>query len=78
MAIGMRVLEPSAGTGRLLEALPGIVPLRPGAPDRDAGGGTNERRACGASSLEGLAGHCEMRDFLECSAEQLGACSTGL
>ena len=27
LAIGMRVLEPSAGTGRLLEALPGIVPF---------------------------------------------------
>jgi hypothetical protein len=27
LAIGMRVLEPSAGTGRLLEALPGMVPF---------------------------------------------------
>jgi len=27
LAIGMRLLEPSAGTGRLLEALPGIVPF---------------------------------------------------
>ena len=27
LAIGMRVLEPSAGTGRLLEAMPGIVPF---------------------------------------------------
>ena len=27
LAIGMRVLEPCAGTGRLLEALPGIVPF---------------------------------------------------
>ena len=27
LAIGMRVLEPSAGTGWHLEALPGIVPF---------------------------------------------------
>ncbi len=72
--IGSRVLEPSAGTGNLLRALPGVLPFGEG----------NRQTACyvvaveinvGLSSAlfrEGLAHHVENRDFLELSAVELG------
>ena len=75
LAIGMRVLEPSAGTGRLLEALPGIVPF-----------GQVRQTALQVVAVEvnpalaarlactGLAGTVRCADFLQCSAaaEDLG------
>ncbi len=75
LAIGMRVLEPSAGTGRLLEALPGIV--RFGQVRQTAlqvvavevNPALAARLAC-----TGLAGTVRCADFLQCSAaaEDLG------
>jgi predicted RNA methylase len=70
LAIGMRVLEPSAGTGRLLEALPGIVPfglvrqtaLHVVAVEVNAA--LAARLAC-----SGLAGKVRCADFLQCSAD---------
>ena len=70
LAIGMRVLEPSAGTGRLLEALPGIVPfglvrqtaLQVVAVEVNAA--LAARLAC-----SGLAGTVRCADFLMCSAD---------
>ena len=70
LAIGMRVLEPSAGTGRLLEALPGIVPfglvrqpaLQVVAVEVNAA--LAARLAC-----SGLAGTVRCADFLQCSAD---------
>ena len=75
LAIGMRVLEPSAGTGRLLEAFPGIVPF-----------GQVRQTALQVVAVEvnpalaarlactGLAGTVRCADFLQCSAaaEDLG------
>ena len=75
LAIGMRVLEPSAGTGRLLEALPDIVPF-----------GQVRQTALQVVAVEvnpalaarlactGLAGTVRCADFLQCSAaaEDLG------
>jgi predicted RNA methylase len=70
LAVGMRVLEPSAGTGRLLEALPGIVPfgqvrqtaLQVVAVEVNAA--LAARLAC-----SGLAGTVRCADFLQCSAD---------
>jgi len=70
LAIGMRVLEPSAGTGRLLEALPGVVPfglvrqtaLQVVAVEVNAA--LAARLAC-----SGLAGTVRCADFLQCSAD---------
>ena len=70
LAIGMRVLEPSAGTGRLLEAMPGIVPfgqvrqtaLQVVAVEVNAA--LAARLAC-----SGLAGTVRCADFLQCSAD---------
>ncbi len=70
LAIGMRVLEPSAGTGRLLEALPGIVPfglvrqtaLQVVAVEVSAA--LAARLAC-----SGLAATVRCADFLQCSAD---------
>ena len=70
LALGMRVLEPSAGTGRLLEALPGIVPfgqvrqtaLQVVAVEVNAA--LAARLAC-----SGLAGIVRCADFLTCSAD---------
>ena len=70
LAIGMRVLEPSAGTGRLLEALPGIVPfglvrqtaLQVVAVEVNAA--LAARLAC-----SGLAGTVRCADFLQCSGD---------
>ena len=70
LAIGMRVLEPSAGTGRLLEALPGISPfglvrqtaLQVVAVEVNAA--LAARLAC-----SGLAGAVRCADFLQCSAD---------
>lgn len=75
LAIGMRVLEPSAGTGRLLEALPGIVPfgqVRQSALQVvavEVNSALAARLAC-----SGLAGTVRCADFLQCSAaaEDLG------
>ncbi|MBE0548355.1 MAG: DUF3560 domain-containing protein [Rubrivivax sp.] len=70
LAIGMRVLEPSAGTGRLLEALPGIVPfgqVRQTALQVvavEVNSALAARLAC-----SGLAGTVRCADFLECSAD---------
>ena len=69
-AVGMRVLEPSAGTGRLLEALPGIVrfgqvrqtALQVVAVEVSAA--LAARLAC-----SGLAGTVRYADFLCCSAD---------
>ena len=70
LSIGMRVLEPSAGTGRLLEALPGIVPF-----------GQVRQTALQVVAIElnpalaarlacsGLAGTVRCADFLQCSAD---------
>lgn len=70
LAIGMRVLEPSAGTDWLLEALPGIVPfglvrqtaLQVVAVEVNAA--LVARLAC-----SGLAGTVRCVDFLQCSAD---------
>jgi protein-L-isoaspartate O-methyltransferase len=70
LAVGMRVLEPSAGTGRLLEALPGIVPfgqvrqtaLQVVAVEVNAA--LAARLAC-----SGLAATVRCADFLTCSAD---------
>ena len=71
---GMRVLEPSAGTGRLLEALPGVVPFGP-----------NRQTALQVVAVEvsaplaakldasGLAGVVHCADFLTTTVDQLGA-----
>ena len=70
LAIGMRVLEPSAGTGRLLEALPGIVPfgqVRQTALQVvavEVNPALAARLAC-----SGLAGTVRCADFLKCSAD---------
>jgi len=70
LAIGMRVLEPSAGTGRLLEALPGIVPfgqMRQTALQVvavEVNPALAARLAC-----SGLAGTVRCADFLQCSAD---------
>lgn len=70
LAIGMRVLEPSAGTGRLLEALPGIVPfgqLRQTALQVvavEVNSALAARLAC-----SGLAGTVRCADFLQCSGD---------
>jgi predicted RNA methylase len=70
LAIGMRVLEPSAGTGRLLEALPGIVPfglVRQTALQVvavEVNSALAARLAC-----SGLAGTVRCADFLQCSAD---------
>ena len=70
LAVGMRVLEPSAGTGRLLDALPGIVPF-----------GQVRQTALQVVAIElnpalaarlacsGLAGTVRCADFLQCSAD---------
>ena len=69
-SMGMRVLEPSAGTGRLLEALPGIVSF-----------GQVRQTALQVVAIElnpalaarlacsGLAGTVRCADFLQCSAD---------
>ena len=70
LAIGMRVLEPSAGTGRLLDAFPGIVPLglvRQTALQVVAVEVNAELAARLACS--GLAGTVRCADFLQCSAD---------
>ena len=73
LAIGMRVLEPSAGTGRLLEALPGIVPfgqVRQTALQVvavEVNPALAARLAC-----SGLAGTVRCADFLQCSADAEG------
>ncbi len=70
LAIGMRVLEPSAGTGRILEALPGIVPfgqVRQTALQVvavEVSPALAARLAC-----SGLAGTVRCADFLRCSAD---------
>jgi protein-L-isoaspartate O-methyltransferase len=70
LAIGMRVLEPSAGTGRLLEALPGIVPFSPLRQTAlqvvavELNAVLAARLAC-----SGLAGMVRCADFLACSAD---------
>jgi predicted RNA methylase len=70
LAIGMRVLEPSAGTGRLLEALPGIVPfgqVRQTALQVvavEVNPALAARLAC-----SGLAGTVRCADFLQCSSD---------
>ena len=70
LAIGMRVLEPSAGTGRLLEALPGIVPfgqVRQTALQVvavEVNSALAARLAC-----SGLAGTVRCADFLQCSGD---------
>ena len=70
LAIGMRVLEPSAGTGRLLEALPGIVPfgqVRQTALQVvavEVNSALAARLAC-----SGLAGTVKCADFLRCSGD---------
>jgi predicted RNA methylase len=70
LAIGMRVLEPSAGTGRLLEALPGIVPFGPVRQTAlqvvavEVNVALAARLAC-----SGLAGTVRCADFLQCSAD---------
>jgi len=70
LTIGMRILEPSAGTGRLLEALPGIVPfgrVRQTALQVvavEVNPALASRLAC-----SGLAGTVRCADFLQCSAD---------
>ena len=71
----MRVLEPSAGTGRILEAMPGLLPRRFG-----SAGGTRQT-ACEVIAVEinqqlstllerlGLASKVVQADFLSCGAE---------
>ncbi len=70
LAIGMRVLEPSAGTGRLLEALPGIVPFGQARQTAlqvvavEVNAALAARLAC-----SGLAGVVRWADFPQCSAD---------
>lgn len=68
--IGMRVLEPSAGTGQILAALPGVVPFgetRQTALDVVAVE-YNQTLAQGLKQ-SGLAGSVVCADFLECGDE---------
>jgi phospholipid N-methyltransferase len=71
--IGERVLEPSAGNGNLLRALPGVVPF-----------GTMKQTACDVVAVElnadlcnslthaGLAQRVIGGDFLQCTPQELG------
>ena len=73
--IGQRVLEPSAGTGRLLEALPGVLPAGFGAPRQTCADVVAVELNLGlANALKsgGLAQTVLQADFLECSIEELG------
>jgi SAM-dependent methyltransferase len=78
-ALGARVLEPSAGTGHLLRALPGVMPF-----------GTNRQTWCGevvavelnralcdALRSDGLAHRVTCADFLECEPEALAGDDAG-
>lgn len=69
--VGQRVLEPSAGTGRLLDALPGVTPF-PG-PNRQTAVEVVavERNHSLAERVKasGLAGDVVCADFLECGGE---------
>jgi len=72
-ASGARVLEPSAGTGALLRALPGVVPF---GADRQTWAKVTAVEINGAlaESLRnaGLASQVVQADFLSCTPEQLG------
>lgn len=73
LQLGARVLEPSAGTGVLLAALPGVVPF-----------GSERQTAMKTVAVEvnhaladrlrtgGLAGQVVCADFMDCTTEQLG------
>lgn len=68
--IGMRVLEPSAGTGNLLAALPGVMPFgekRQTALDVVAV--ELSRTLADGLARSGLAGQVRCADFLACSDE---------
>ena len=70
LAIGMRVLEPSAGTGRLLEALPGIVPFGQVRQTALQVVAVEVNPALAARlTCSGLAGTVRCADFLQCSAD---------
>lgn len=71
--IGQRVLEPSSGTLRLLQALPGVVPVgerRQTALDVVAV--EVDRQLAELARCSGLAGAVHCRDFLEVTPDELG------
>lgn len=73
--IGQRVLEPSAGTGRLLEAMPGVLPSGFGALRQtcvDVVAVEKNLDLANALKASGLAQTILQADFLECSIEELG------
>ena len=73
--IGQRVLEPSAGTGRLLEALPGVLPPIFSAARQtclDVVAVEKNLGLVNALKAGGLAQTVLQADFLECSIEELG------
>ncbi|HSW27534.1 MAG TPA: DUF3560 domain-containing protein [Burkholderiaceae bacterium] len=74
MRIGQRVLEPSAGTGRLLQALPGVVPF--GAKRQTALDVVAVERNHDLAQLlrgSGLAEDVRCADFLAVQPQELGA-----
>ncbi len=74
LQIGARVLEPSAGTGRILEALPGVSPF-PGMRQTALDVVAVEIMQSLADRLKesGLAGFVKCADFLTCTPEELGS-----
>jgi protein-L-isoaspartate O-methyltransferase len=68
--IGMRVLEPSAGTGRILSALPGVSPF-PGQRQTalDVVAVEINRSLAASLELSGLAGAVKCADFLGCNGD---------
>jgi SAM-dependent methyltransferase len=71
--IGQRVLEPSSGTLRLLQALPGVAPFgerRQTALDVVAV--EVDRQLAELARCSGLAGTVHCRDFLEVTPDELG------
>lgn len=73
LAVGMRVLEPSAGTGRVLEAFPGVMPFGPNRQTALQVVAVELNTALAANlDRSGLAGVVRCSDFLECGADELG------
>ena len=70
LVTGMRVLEPSAGTGRLLEALPGIVPFGQVRQSELQVVAVEVNTALAAHlACSGLASTVRCADFLQCRAD---------